>query len=179
MPMCSRAPAEFATSELLAAIDTIAGRCGGRGGCARVSRGCTPWRAMSNGAPQTVTGEEPIWQLAEEVGDELDGSSQPCSHRQTRRSPWSAAAALRGPGLEECPPAPDGSTLCWTKGDVMTPEGRSPIGGRWGGARADQRPDAPVAAMCSLCGQAAKTGSRMISVTYACTAPCRRRKCGD
>ena len=45
-------------------------------------------------------------------------------HRQTGRSPWSAAAALREAELEECPPAPDGSTMCWTKGDVMTPEGR-------------------------------------------------------
>jgi hypothetical protein len=35
---------------------------------------------LINGAPQTVTGEETIWQLAEEVGDELDAYTTNLSH---------------------------------------------------------------------------------------------------
>ncbi len=71
----------FATSDLLTAIDTI-----------DVGEGRQKWlracllrlHAMANhlinGAPQTVTGEEPIWQLAEEIGDELDAYTANLSH---------------------------------------------------------------------------------------------------
>ena len=71
----------FATSTLLTAIDTI-----------NVDDARHEWlracllrlHAMANhlihGAPQTVTGEEPIWQLAEEIGDELDAYTANLSH---------------------------------------------------------------------------------------------------
>ena len=71
----------FATSDLLAAIDAI-----------DVSEGRQKWlhacllrlHAMANhlinGASQTVTGEEPIWQLAEEIADELDAYTANLSH---------------------------------------------------------------------------------------------------
>lgn len=73
--------ASFATAELLTAIDAI-----------EVSEGRQKWlracllrlHAMANhlinAAPQTVTGEEPIWQLAEEIGDELDAHAANLSH---------------------------------------------------------------------------------------------------
>jgi hypothetical protein len=35
---------------------------------------------LINGAPQTVTGEETVWQLAEEIGDELDACTANLSH---------------------------------------------------------------------------------------------------
>jgi hypothetical protein len=71
----------FATSDLLTAIDAI-----------DASEGRQKWlhacllrlHAMANhlinGAPQTVTGEEPIWQLAEEIGDELDAHTASLGH---------------------------------------------------------------------------------------------------
>jgi hypothetical protein len=71
----------FATSNLLAAIEAI-----------EVGEGRQKWlRAcllrlhgmanhLINGAPQSVTGEETIWQLAEEVGDELDTYTANLSH---------------------------------------------------------------------------------------------------
>jgi hypothetical protein len=71
----------FATSNLLAAVEAV-----------EVGEGRQKWlRAcllrlhgmanhLINGAPQTVTGEEPIWQLAEEVGDELDAYTANLSH---------------------------------------------------------------------------------------------------
>ena len=71
----------FATSDLLTAIETI-----------EVAEGRQKWlracllrlHAMANhlihGAPQTVIGEEPIWQLAEEIGDELDAYTANLSH---------------------------------------------------------------------------------------------------
>jgi hypothetical protein len=71
----------FATGDLLTAIDAI-----------DASEGRQKWlracllrlHAMANhlinGAPQTVTGEEAIWQLAEEIGDELDAHTAALSH---------------------------------------------------------------------------------------------------
>jgi hypothetical protein len=35
---------------------------------------------LIDGAPKTVTGKEPIWQLAEEIADELDAYSAKFSH---------------------------------------------------------------------------------------------------
>jgi hypothetical protein len=72
---------DFATSDLLVAIDDL-----------DVGKGRQQWlRAcllrlhgmanhLINGAPQTVAGEETIWQLAEEVGDELDAYAANLSH---------------------------------------------------------------------------------------------------
>ena len=72
---------DFATSDLLVAIEDL-----------DVGKGRQQWlRAcllrlhgmanhLINGAPQTVTGEETIWQLAEEVGDELDAYTANLSH---------------------------------------------------------------------------------------------------
>jgi hypothetical protein len=71
----------FATAELLMAIDGI-----------DASEGRQRWlhaclmrlHAMANhlinGAPQTVSGEETIWQLAEEIGDELDACTANLAH---------------------------------------------------------------------------------------------------
>ncbi|KAB2941932.1 MAG: hypothetical protein K8F92_18565 [Hyphomicrobium sp.] len=71
----------FATSELLTAIEAI-----------EASEGRQKWlraclvrlHAMANhlinGAPQAVTGEEAIWQLAEEIGDELDARTANLAH---------------------------------------------------------------------------------------------------
>ena len=71
----------FATSELLAAVDAI-----------DISEGRRKWLRSSllrlhamashliSGAPQTVTGAEPIWQLAEEIADELDANVANLSH---------------------------------------------------------------------------------------------------
>ena len=71
----------FATSDLLAAVDTI-DLSEGRRGWLRSS--LIRLHAMAshliNGVPQTVTGEEPIWQLAEEIADELDASTTRLSH---------------------------------------------------------------------------------------------------
>ena len=65
---------EFATSELLAALDTL-GMVAARERRLRAS--LARLHAMAShelrGAPQTVTGEEPIWQLAQEIADELEG----------------------------------------------------------------------------------------------------------
>jgi hypothetical protein len=72
---------DFATSDLLVAVEDL-----------DVGKGRQQWlRAcllrlhgmanhLINGAPQTVAGEETIWQLAEEVGDELDAYTANLSH---------------------------------------------------------------------------------------------------
>jgi hypothetical protein len=72
---------DFNTSDLLVAVEDL-----------DVGKGRQQWlRAcllrlhgmanhLINGAPQTVTGEETIWQLAEEVGDELDACAANLSH---------------------------------------------------------------------------------------------------
>jgi hypothetical protein len=71
----------FATSDLLAAVDAI-----------DIGEGRHRWLRSSilrlhamashliNDAPQTATGKEPIWQLAEEIADELDASTTSLSH---------------------------------------------------------------------------------------------------
>lgn len=71
----------FATSDLIAAVDAL-----------ELDETRQKWlracilrlHAMAthliNDAPQTVTGEEPIWQLAEEIGDELDAHAASLSH---------------------------------------------------------------------------------------------------
>ncbi len=46
---------------------------GGLGGC--ILRLHAMATHLINDAPQTVTGREPIWQLAEEIGDELDANA--------------------------------------------------------------------------------------------------------
>jgi chromosome condensin MukBEF ATPase and DNA-binding subunit MukB len=71
----------FATAELLMAIDRIDANEGRQ----KWLRTCLMrLHAMANhlidGAPQTVTGQEAIWQLAEEIGDELDASTANLSH---------------------------------------------------------------------------------------------------
>lgn len=71
----------FATADLLTAIDTIdvgAGRQKWLRAC--LLRLHAMANHLINGAPQTVTGEEPIWQLAEEVGDELEAYTANLSH---------------------------------------------------------------------------------------------------
>jgi hypothetical protein len=72
---------DFNTSDLLVAVEDL-----------DVGKGRQQWlRAcllrlhgmaihLINGAPQTVTGEETIWQLAEEVGDELDAYAANLAH---------------------------------------------------------------------------------------------------
>ncbi|HWL72631.1 MAG TPA: hypothetical protein VNQ74_02015 [Burkholderiaceae bacterium] len=72
---------DFPTSDLLVAVEDL-----------DVSKGRQQWlracllrlHGMANhlikGAPQTVAGEETIWQLAEEVGDELDAYTANLSH---------------------------------------------------------------------------------------------------
>lgn len=71
----------FATSDLLAAVDTL-----------DINAGRQRWlhsslvrlHAMAShvigGAPKTVTGEETIWQLAEEIADEVDACATNLSH---------------------------------------------------------------------------------------------------
>lgn len=71
----------FATSDLLVAVDTIQAREARQ----KWLRGCLlRLHAMAshliNGTPQTVTGQEPIWQLAEEIGDELDAYTANLAH---------------------------------------------------------------------------------------------------
>src|SRR5262245_18369291 len=63
----------FVTSDLVSAVDALEA-CKAR---QKWLRACIlRLHAMAthliNDAPQTVSGEEPIWQLAEEIGDELD-----------------------------------------------------------------------------------------------------------
>ena len=71
----------FATSELLAAVDAIDTNEGRR---RWLHSSLLRLHAMANhlisGAPQTVTGDEPIWQLAEEIADELDANVANLSH---------------------------------------------------------------------------------------------------
>jgi hypothetical protein len=63
----------FATSDLVAAIDALdAGEARHKWLRACILRLHAMAAHLVNGAPQTVSGEEPIWQLAEEIGDELD-----------------------------------------------------------------------------------------------------------
>jgi hypothetical protein len=71
----------FATADLLTAIDTFDAGAGRQ----KWLRACLlRLHAMANhlinGAPQTVTGEETVWQLAEEIGDELDAYTANLSH---------------------------------------------------------------------------------------------------
>ena len=71
----------FATSELLSAANTIET---GDGRQKWLRSNLLRLYAMANhlidGAPKTVTGKEPIWQLAEEIADELDAYSAKISH---------------------------------------------------------------------------------------------------
>jgi hypothetical protein len=72
---------DFATSDILAAIATLdadEGRQHWLRACLMRLHGMA--NHLINGAPQTVTGEETIWQLAEEVGDELDAYTTNLSH---------------------------------------------------------------------------------------------------
>ncbi len=63
----------FATSDLVAAVDALdAGEARHRWLRACILRLHAMAAHLINDAPRTVTGEEPIWQLAEEIGDELD-----------------------------------------------------------------------------------------------------------
>jgi hypothetical protein len=63
----------FATSDLVAAVDALdAGEARHKWLRACILRLHAMATHIINDAPQTVTGEEPIWQLAEEIGDELD-----------------------------------------------------------------------------------------------------------
>lgn len=71
----------FATSELVAALDAL-DVCERRH---KWLRACLlRLHAMAshliNGVPRTVSGEEPIWQLAEEIADELDAHATSVSH---------------------------------------------------------------------------------------------------
>ncbi len=71
----------FATADVLAAINAL-----------EVNAGRQQWlrtcllrlHAMAShlidGSPKTVTAKEPVWQLAEEVGDELDAHIASLSH---------------------------------------------------------------------------------------------------
>lgn len=71
----------FATAELLIAIDGIdAGEGRQRWLHASLTRLHAMANHLINGAPQTVTGQETIWQLAEEIGDELDARTASLSH---------------------------------------------------------------------------------------------------
>jgi hypothetical protein len=67
---------DFNTSDLLVAVEDLdVGK--GRQLCLRLHGMANH---LINGAPQTVAGEETIWQLAEEVGDELDAYAANLSH---------------------------------------------------------------------------------------------------
>lgn len=71
----------FAPSDLVAAVD----RLDAHEGRQKWLRACLlRLHAMAshliNDTPQTVAGQEPIWQLAEEIGDELDAFSTSLSH---------------------------------------------------------------------------------------------------
>lgn len=71
----------FATSDILAAINTL-----------EIDEGRQQWlrtcllrlHAMAShlidGSPKTVIAKEPVWQLAEEIGDELDAHIASLSH---------------------------------------------------------------------------------------------------
>ena len=71
----------FVTSELLSAVNTIET---GEGRQKWLRSNLLRLYAMTShlidGAPKTVTGKEPIWQLAEEIADELDAYSTEISH---------------------------------------------------------------------------------------------------
>ena len=75
---CSRS---FATADLLTAIATspMSARGGRNVSCVPSAVACHG-NHLINGAPQTVTGEETVWQLAEEIGDELDAYTANLSH---------------------------------------------------------------------------------------------------
>jgi hypothetical protein len=63
----------FATSDLIAAVDALdAGEARQKWLRASISRLHAMASHLINDAPKTVTGQESIWQLAEEIGDELD-----------------------------------------------------------------------------------------------------------
>jgi hypothetical protein len=63
----------FATSDLVAAVDVLdAGEARKKWLRVCILRLHAMATHLINDAPRTVTGEEPIWQLAEEIGDELD-----------------------------------------------------------------------------------------------------------
>jgi hypothetical protein len=71
----------FATSDLLAVIETLdvdEGRHQWLRACLLRLHGMA--NHVINGAPHTVTGEESIWQLAEEIGDELDAHTANLAH---------------------------------------------------------------------------------------------------
>jgi hypothetical protein len=72
---------DFATSDLLVAIEDLdagKGRQQWLRACLLRLHGMA--NHLINGAPQTITGEETIWQLAEEVGDELDACTANLAH---------------------------------------------------------------------------------------------------
>ncbi len=70
----------FATADLIAAIDALdAGEARQRWLRASILRLHAMASHLINEAPQSVTGQEPIWQLAEEIGDELDAHADSLS----------------------------------------------------------------------------------------------------